>query len=598
MNMKKATRQQFLFTTFAVLLVAAQAMAQPQVDKNAPVCPNVKIEAERLPDLNIPRSAHSAFSINGEVTVVGGHTTNFMPTATAEYYKDGKWTLVETAFPHDNGICVVLSTGKVMLGGGSDKPLGIGQTFPVEEYDPSTHSFRAFSCFETKRTLASALELDSGRVVVAGNWYAGDSIELFDGDRHFHFAKEVSVQRASPYMLRIAPDDVLILGNGGTRGEHLRNDIVDRLKGEPLHVPLLQRWQPLFHLAPFCSNTGFTGNEATGDYSWLIPVLDGQEGDSTESTHSRQLAFMLVRDTTFTLLPTVCPVPKKWSDRDIIYYSPVIADRKAHRGYVHGMDKDNRQYIVCVEYDKRPAPLTLYYTDPLPDAGLPQILLTDEGNLMITGGINYNQNIGGTLVNDNYSPLASVYLLPVGQQRQDKTEESKTSWPWMVIAAALLVVAALHIVSRKKRRPTDQNDMEGTQIVEEETNDREKANTISGTELMNRISMLMEQEHLYLESDLKLTDLAARLNTNRNIVSACINSQCGCSFSQFISNYRVEHAKQQIRQHPDMKMAEVWMQSGFTTESSFFRAFKAATGMTPSEWKAKTTDESSFASRQ
>ena len=103
-----------------------------------------KIEAERLADLNVPRSAHTAFCVNGEVTVVGGHTTNFVPTATAEYFKDGRWHLVETAFPHDNGICVVLSSGKVILGGGSEKPLGIGQTFPVEEYDPTTHTFRAF----------------------------------------------------------------------------------------------------------------------------------------------------------------------------------------------------------------------------------------------------------------------------------------------------------------------------------------------------------------------------------------------------------------------------------------------------------------------
>jgi YesN/AraC family two-component response regulator len=104
---------------------------------------------------------------------------------------------------------------------------------------------------------------------------------------------------------------------------------------------------------------------------------------------------------------------------------------------------------------------------------------------------------------------------------------------------------------------------------------------------MRSICQLMEHDQLYLDSDLKLTDLATRLNTNRNAVSACINTQCGCSFSQFVSNYRVEHAKALLRQHPDMKMAEVWMQSGFNNESSFFRAFKAITGRTPSEWKAE-----------
>lgn len=553
-----------------------------------------KIEAERLADLNVPRSAHTAFCVNGEVTVVGGHTTNFVPTATAEYFKDGRWHLVETAFPHDNGICVVLSSGKVILGGGSEKPLGIGQTFPVEEYDPTTHTFRAFSCFDTKRTLAQAIEIDSGRVVVAGNWYAGDSIELFDGDRFFHFAKEVTVGRASPYMLRTSSGDVLILGNGGTHGEPLMSDVADRLKGNPLHVPLLRRWQPLFYEASFCNNTGFIGDEATGNYSWLMPVEDWQEGDSTTWDPYRQLAFMLVRDTTFTLLPTTCPVPKKGPYGKINYYSPVIADRKAHRGYVHGIDKDNRHYLVCVEYDKRPAPLTLYYTDPLPDAGFPHILITGDGDLMIMGGINYNRPLGGSLGNDNYSPLASVYLLHVGRLSQEQADGSKAVWLWMTIAALLLTAAALLIILyNRKRRSTETIGMgaapitEAAETGEEEEEAEESDKTNTGTELMRQISQLMEQEQLYLDSDLKLADLATRLHTNRNAVSACINSQRGYSFSQFISNYRVEHAKQLLRQHPDMKMTEVWMQSGFTTESSFFRAFKAATGLTPTEWKAE-----------
>lgn len=552
-----------------------------------------KIEAERLADLNVPRSAHTAFCVNGEVTVVGGHTTNFVPTATAEYFKDGRWHLVETAFPHDNGICVVLSSGKVILGGGSEKPLGIGQTFPVEEYDPTTHTFRAFSCFDTKRTLGQAIEIDSGRVVVAGNWYAGDSIELFDGDRYFHFAKEVTVGRASPYMLRTSSGDVLILGNGGTHGEPLMSDVAERLKGNPLHVPLLRRWQPLFYEASFCNNTGFIGDEATGNYSWLMPVEDWQEGDSTAWDPYRQLAFMLVRDTTFTLLPTTCPVPKKGPYGNIYYYSPVIADRKAHRGYVHGRDKDNRHYLVCVEYDKRPAPLTLYYTDPLPDAGFPHILITGDGDLMIMGGINYNRPLGGSLGNDNYSPLASVYLLHVGRLSQEQADGSKAVWLWMTIAALLLTAAALLIILYRKRRSTETFGMgaapitEAAETGEEEEEAEESDKTNTGTELMRQISQLMEQEQLYLDSDLKLADLATRLHTNRNAVSACINSQRGCSFSQFISNYRVEHAKQLLRQHPDMKMTEVWMQSGFTTESSFFRAFKAATGLTPTEWKAE-----------
>jgi len=77
-------------------------------------CKMVKIKAERLPDLNIPRSAHALFCVGGEITVVGGHTESFVPTPTAEYFKDGAWHLVSTKYSHDNGLSVVLQSGKVV----------------------------------------------------------------------------------------------------------------------------------------------------------------------------------------------------------------------------------------------------------------------------------------------------------------------------------------------------------------------------------------------------------------------------------------------------------------------------------------------------
>ncbi|MBR4729680.1 MAG: hypothetical protein IK075_05415, partial [Prevotella sp.] len=305
-------------------------------------CKMVKIVPERLPDLNIPRNAHATFCVNGEVTVVGGHTKSFITTATAEYFKDGKWHLLDTEYPHDNGICVVLKSSKVLLAGGHAEPMGVGQSYPVEEYDPATHTFRGFSCLSTKRTLAVGAELDSGKVVVTGNWYADDGIELFDGDRDFSRMKAVCVGRATPYLLTTSDGDVLILGNGGIHGEILFSDVVDRLKGEPLHVPLLRQWHPLFYEAPFSGDLGFIGDETANDYSWLIPVQDWSVGDSTSWLSDRPMALLQVRDTVFSLLPTTCPVPVKSPFGSIFYYSPVIADRQTHRGYIHGIDKDNR----------------------------------------------------------------------------------------------------------------------------------------------------------------------------------------------------------------------------------------------------------------
>ncbi|MBE6259558.1 MAG: helix-turn-helix domain-containing protein [Prevotella sp.] len=542
-------------------------------------CAVRKLEVERLPDLNIPRNAHNILCVNGEVTVVGGHTKSFIPTATAEYYKDGEWHLMETEYPHDNGICVVLKSGKVLLAGGHAEPMGVGQTYPVEEYDPATHTFRGFSCLSTKRTLAVGAELDSGRVVVTGNWYAKDGIELFDGDRDFSRVKGVSVGRATPYLLRTSDDNVLILGSGGTHGEALFSDKVDRLKGDPLQVPLLRQWQPLFYEAPFCSNIGFIGNEDANDYSWLVPVQDRTVGDSTDWVLFKPLAFLHVRDTIFSLLPTTCPAPVKGPYGPIHYYSPVIADRQAHRGYMHGIDKDNRHYVLCVEYDKTPAPLTLYYTDPLPEAGFPEIVLTDDGNLMIVGGITYNKPLNGTLQNDNFSPLSTVFLLRVGNSDVAESSDGVIGkWLWGILALAILAIAIALFLIRKRHNHQ-------TSVVDAPDSDTSASNP--NEVLMQRISRLMEQQQLYLDSDLKLSDVAAMLATNRNAISNCINSQHGCSFTQFVNTYRVEYAQKLMRQQSDIKISEVWMSSGFSTERTFLRTFKQQTGMTPSNWKSK-----------
>nr|MCR4836344.1 helix-turn-helix domain-containing protein [Bacteroidaceae bacterium] len=106
-------------------------------------------------------------------------------------------------------------------------------------------------------------------------------------------------------------------------------------------------------------------------------------------------------------------------------------------------------------------------------------------------------------------------------------------------------------------------------------------------EMMARIEKLVVHEKIFLNGELKLSDVAARLGTNRSVISNCINSQRGCSFSQYVNSCRVQYAMNMMRRQQDVKISEVWITSGFTNESSFFRTFKAFTGMTPSEWKQK-----------
>ena len=104
------------------------------------------------------------------------------------------------------------------------------------------------------------------------------------------------------------------------------------------------------------------------------------------------------------------------------------------------------------------------------------------------------------------------------------------------------------------------------------------------TEFMNQIRQFIEQEQLYLKPDLKVSNIATALNTSTRRVSDCINSCQNGSFSSFINSYRIEHAKRLLREQPYKKISIVWRESGFASETNFFRTFKAFTDMTPTEW--------------
>lgn len=197
-------------------------------------------------------------------------------------------------------------------------------------------------------------------------------------------------------------------------------------------------------------------------------------------------------------------------------------------------------------------------------------LLTPEGNLLIAGGL------AGS---SNYTPSSSVWLLRVGGEPEGAT--SGIAWWIWAMLLTIVVLSAVTIIIYRHRSHRERSIDFGLEPSHEPV----PANPDS--DLMDRISRLMEEQKLYLDSELKLGDVATALGTNRNAISSSINVCAGCSFTQFVNNYRINYAKELIRRRPDIKISEVWFASGFATESYFFRTFKAVTGMTPSEWKQK-----------
>ena len=108
-----------------------------------------------------------------------------------------------------------------------------------------------------------------------------------------------------------------------------------------------------------------------------------------------------------------------------------------------------------------------------------------------------------------------------------------------------------------------------------------------------QLEQLMEEQQLYLNSNLTLQDLAQALNTNRTYVSNYLSQMRGQTFYDYINQLRIERVSlPMMREHPEYKLEHVAKESGFASISTFRRAFIKLTGQTPSQYDVMTENPS------
>ncbi|RPE05790.1 AraC family transcriptional regulator [Chitinophaga lutea] len=110
----------------------------------------------------------------------------------------------------------------------------------------------------------------------------------------------------------------------------------------------------------------------------------------------------------------------------------------------------------------------------------------------------------------------------------------------------------------------------------------------SGTE--EKIAMLkayMEQAEPYLEPDLTIQELAARMNMPMRELSLLINHHLNQHFFDFINGYRIEKAKKLLSSSTKqaLNVQEILYEVGFNSKSSFNTAFKKHTNTTPTQYR-------------
>jgi AraC-like DNA-binding protein len=102
--------------------------------------------------------------------------------------------------------------------------------------------------------------------------------------------------------------------------------------------------------------------------------------------------------------------------------------------------------------------------------------------------------------------------------------------------------------------------------------------------------VLMERDKLYLQIDLTLGDMARLANTNSSRLSFVLNNVFEKSFNDFVNAYRVNKVVDLLEngRGEQLSLLGVDYECGFSSKSTFNRAFKRQKGVTPKEFlKAK-----------
>jgi AraC-like DNA-binding protein len=125
------------------------------------------------------------------------------------------------------------------------------------------------------------------------------------------------------------------------------------------------------------------------------------------------------------------------------------------------------------------------------------------------------------------------------------------------------------------------------QIVENSVPEEYRESITADNLYFQKLELLCKDQHIYTNSTLNREKVAEKLGISPGYVSQIVNTITGDNFANYINQYRVEAVKEMISnaEYDNYNLLAMGLESGFTSKTTFYKAFKKVTGQTPNEYK-------------
>ncbi len=105
--------------------------------------------------------------------------------------------------------------------------------------------------------------------------------------------------------------------------------------------------------------------------------------------------------------------------------------------------------------------------------------------------------------------------------------------------------------------------------------------------LLERLDKALLDNELYKDLNLKLSDLAQKINIPPHQLSQLLNDNLGKSFSTYINEYRITEACKLITSNDLLTFDAIGHEVGYQFQSTFYAAFRKIKDTTPALYKER-----------
>lgn len=168
----------------------------------------------------------------------------------------------------------------------------------------------------------------------------------------------------------------------------------------------------------------------------------------------------------------------------------------------------------------------------------------------------------------------------------DQTSISYYAIAFFVLSISIIISTIYFLNTSNEESPIELRQLSLDQNKQEARTYRTSSlSHIEVQQISETIRQAMEDKELFKNTDLDLKQFALECEIPSHHITQCLNQFLKKSFFQFVNEYRVSAVKKAFHQnrHHSRTLLAIAEESGFKSQSSFYRIVKSQTGMTPKQ---------------